>query len=195
MYKALVAIIRFVVKLFWGFEINGAENIPEKGGAIVAANHVTWFDPLLVGAAITQPIHFMGKAELFTNPILGRILPKLHVFPIKRGGADRGAIRQAQKVVTGGSLLGIFPEGTRNRGDNELLPLQGGTAFIALKTGVPVIPVVVKGVKPLRFRRAIKVTIGKPIHLGRPQRTNKQEVERASNLISSQFSELISRNN
>jgi len=194
-YRALVAVIRFVIKLFWGLRVSGVENIPAEGGAIVAANHVTWFDPLPVGAAVRRPIHFMAKAELFENPILGRVLPKLHAFPVKRGGADRGAIRQAQAVVTGGGLLGIFPEGTRGGGENELLPLQGGTAFIALKTGVPVIPVVVKGVKPLRFRRPITVTIGQPIHLGKPKRTNRQEVDRASNLISSQFSELISRNN
>ncbi|NLJ81031.1 MAG: 1-acyl-sn-glycerol-3-phosphate acyltransferase [Firmicutes bacterium] len=195
MYEVVVALVRFFLKIFCGLKVSGEENLPEKGGAIIAANHTTWFDPFALATAVPRPVHFMAKAELFRNRILAKVLTKAYAFPVKRGLADRNAIRKAQQVVKEGHLLGIFPEGTRNRSDGEFLPLQGGTAFIALKSGVPVIPVLVSGVKPFRFRKPIRIVIGKPINLGSPQRTNKQKVEKASSLILEQFRDLISRNN
>lgn len=194
-YLIFVAIIRFLTKLFCGLEVIGLEHIPPSSGAVVAGNHTTWFDPFAIAMAIRRPVHFMGKAELFKSPIIGWLLHRVHVFPVKRGLADRDAIRTAQERVSGGELLGIFPEGTRNKGDNELLPLQGGAALISLKTGVPVIPVIVSRVKPFRFRRPIQVIIGPAIDLGGPKRANKIEIGQANEIISAQFSSLLRRNN
>ena len=137
----------------------------------------------------------MAKEELFRIPFLRWFLPKVYAFPVRRGLADRQAIRNAQTVVKEGHLLGIFPEGTRNRGDGELLPLRGGTALISLKTGVPVVPVLICGVQDFRFRQPIKVIIGNPIYLGGPKKTNRREVDEASSLILAEFRNLISRNN
>lgn len=195
MYKLLVTIVRFFVKLFWGLEVEGKENIPKQGGAVVAGNHTTWFDPVAMAIALDRPVHFMGKAELFKIPVFRLILKQLHVFPVKRGLADREAIREAQNRVISGELLGIFPEGTRNKTSEELLPLQGGAALIAIKTGVPVFPVVITGVNPFRFRKPIQVKIGDPIDLKGPKRANKQEVAHGSEIIAEQFSKLIRRNN
>lgn len=195
MYKLVVVVVKFFVKLFWGLEVEGLENIPKESGAVVAANHTTWFDPVAIIIALDRPIHFMGKAELFKFPVLRWFLAKMHVFPVKRGLADRDAIREAQNLVSSGELLGIFPEGTRNKSEEDLLPLRGGAALISLKTGVPVIPVIITGVKPMRFRKPVKVTIGSSIDLGGPKRANKQEVAQASEIIGEQFSALIRRNN
>jgi 1-acyl-sn-glycerol-3-phosphate acyltransferase len=195
MYKLLVGVIRFFVKLLWGLEVEGLENVPKEGGAVVAANHTTWFDPVAMAIAFERPIHFMGKAELFKIPILRWFLFKLHVFPVKRGLADREAIREAQERVSSGELLGIFPEGTRNKTEETMLPLQGGAALISLKTGAPIVPVVITGVKHSRFRHPMKVTIGSTIDLGGPKRANKPEIALASSVISEQFSALIRRNN
>lgn len=195
-YKFFVAILKFFTKACWGLDIIGLENVPAEGGAIVAGNHTTWFDPVAIAVAIKRPVHFMAKAELFSIPVFGWLIRKAYVFPVKRGLADRDAIRTAQERVGNGHLLGIFPEGTRNRSDEgELLPLQGGAAMISLKTGIPIIPVVVTGVKPMRFRRSIKVVIGSPIILGGPKRATKVEVLQANELISNQFSSLLRRNN
>lgn len=195
MYRFFVAILKVITYMIWGLEVRGLENIPSEGGAVVAGNHTTWFDPVAIAVAIKRPVHFMGKAELFKIPVLGWLLPKAHVFPVKRGLADRDAIRTAQERVNDGHLLGIFPEGTRKKNDDEeLLPLQGGAALIALKTGVSVVPVVVSGVKPMRFRKPIKVTIGSPIDLGGPKRANKAEILEANDAISCQFSSLLRRN-
>ena len=194
MYKALAVIIRLIMILFSGLEVEGLENIPAEGGAIIAANHASWFDPVAIAVALRRPVHFMAKAELFEKPILKWFFTKVHSFPVKRGMADRGAIRTAQERVRAGHLLGIFPEGTRNPDAEELLPLQGGAALIALKTGVPVIPVVTQNVNPVRFRQKIRVVIGEPIDLGGPKRANKPAVAEASGLISKQISGLLRRN-
>ncbi len=195
MYRVAVRVVRFLIKLFWGLEVDGLDNIPARGGAIIVANHNTWFDPVAIAAASARPVHFMAKVELFKNPLLRWFFTKVYAFPIKRGAADRQAIRTAQKRVADGHLLGIFPEGTRNVSKQELLPFQGGAALIALKTGVPVIPAITLGANPLRWRRKIKVVIGEPIDLGGPTRANKPAVAEASSVISGQFSALLRRNN
>ncbi|NLJ73955.1 MAG: 1-acyl-sn-glycerol-3-phosphate acyltransferase [Firmicutes bacterium] len=194
MYKALTIILRGIIRLLYGLRVEGAENVPQTGGAIIASNHVTMVDPVPVALAVKRPIHFMAKAELFESSILDWFFRSLYAFPVKRGMADREAIRTALKIVREGHLLGIFPEGTRNPDAEALLPLQGGTALIAIKTGVPVVPVVVKGVSPLRFRRAITVQIGKPMYFGESRRATKEEVNQVSLEISKQFAEMLRRN-
>ena len=95
----------------------------------MAANHVSNWDPILVGVAINRPVHFMAKAELFHNPLLGTILRGLNAFPVNRGSADRNAIRQALELLEKGETLEIFPPG--RRGARTLLKAafsQGGDA-------------------------------------------------------------------
>ncbi len=193
MYWTLAYTIKFLIILIFGLDVEGLENIPHEGGAVVAGNHTTLFDPFPIAVALKRQIHFMAKQELFEMPIISWILPRVNVFPVKRGLADREAIRTAQERVKAGNLLGIFPEGTRNKSDDEVLPLQGGAALIALKTGVPIIPCVVTNVSPLRFRKRVKVTFGPQIDLGGPRRANKESIEEANHLLSSQFSSLIKK--
>lgn len=193
MYNAIVAFLRLIILILFGLQVEGLENIPKTGGAIVASNHTTWFDPVAVACAVRRPVHFMAKAELFQNPLLNKLFRRFYAFPVKRGHADREAIRTAIEVASSGNLLGIFPEGTRARG-GELLPLQSGTVFIAAKSGAPIIPVAVSGVSPLRLRKRIIVRIGQPIDLEGPRRISKSEMETASLAISKQFAQLLRRN-
>ncbi len=195
MYRVLVAIIRFLVLLIWGLEISGMERIPQSSGAIIAGNHKSWFDPLVLVSAIRQPIHFMAKAELFSYPVFRWILPRVYAFPVRRGQADRQAIRVSQERVTGGHFVGMFPEGTRNKTEEPLLAIQGGAALIAIKAGVPIIPVVITKGKRRGLRKPYKVSIGTPIDLGGPGKATKVDVARGSKAISAQFSSLLSRNN
>ncbi|HKM42521.1 MAG TPA: lysophospholipid acyltransferase family protein [Limnochordia bacterium] len=195
MYRFLVAIIRFLVLLIWGLDVEGAEHIPEESGAIIAGTHTSWFDPFVLAAAIKRPVHFMGKAELFENPFLAWLISQLNAFPVKRGQADREAIRTSQEKVSAGHLLGMFPEGTRNKTGNALLPLQGGVALVAIKSGVPVLPAIVSKGRRRGLRRPFKVVIGEPIDLGGPKKANKTDVARGSEVISVQFRSLLSRNN
>lgn len=193
MYKPVVAIIRGFLKVAYGIKAIGLENIPESGGAIVAANHVSFVDPLAVVSVVRRPIHFMAKAELFKYPVIRHLFYSVHAFPVKRGMADRAAIRTGIDIITNGNLLGIFPEGTRSK-SSDLLPIQGGAALLSFKTGAPVIPVVVKGVTKLRFRQEITVIIGTPLQFGGPQRASKEDIAEASSRISEQFTYLLGRN-
>ncbi|NLL47952.1 MAG: 1-acyl-sn-glycerol-3-phosphate acyltransferase [Firmicutes bacterium] len=195
MYRCIVGIIRVLVLLIWGLDVEGAENIPETSGAIIAGNHTSFLDPVLLAVAIKRPIHFMGKAELFQHPFLKWLFSSLNAFPVKRGQTDRQAIRTSQERVSEGHLLGIFPEGTRNKTEHDLLPIQGGVALIALKSGVPVLPAVVSKGERRGLRRPFRVVFGAPIDLGGPKKANKVDVARGSEVISAQFRSLLSRNN
>lgn len=193
MYRWGRIFVRWILSLLFGLEVGGLEHIPKSGGAVVAANHTTWFDPIAIACALDRPVHFMAKAELFRNPLVAKVLRRLYAFPVRRGEADRDAIRTAVEVARSGGVLGIFPEGTRSQ-DGTLLPLQSGAVFIAAKAGVPIIPVAVSGVSPLRLRRKIVVRAGMPLDLGGPRRITKPEMEAASSAIADQFAQLLRRN-
>jgi 1-acyl-sn-glycerol-3-phosphate acyltransferase len=152
-----VFIWMFVIIFRW--DVEGRENIPEKGPFILCANHISWWDPPLVGSLTKQKMRFMAKEELFKIPVMGKILPLIDVFPVKRESADRRAIKTALDTLKSGGKLAMFPEGTRSRTD-ELLPPQAGVGLIAVKSEAPVVPIAIIGpYKPGR----LKVRIGKPI--------------------------------
>ncbi len=131
-------------KLFFPLKILGTENIPKAGGFILASNHLSNIDPFVVGLA-AQPrwLTYMAKDSLFQNKIFGYILSKCGAFPLKRENRDIGAMKGALKRLKSGYGLLVFPEGTRRRQNhqNEFLP---GVGFLAIKSGVPIIPVLVK---------------------------------------------------
>lgn len=192
MYKLARNTVRVPLKLLYGLRVFGEENVPATGGAVLASTHVSYIDPVAVACAIQRPIHFMAKAELFRYPIIGGLFHRVNAFPVRRGMADRSAIRTGIEVVQAGNLLGIFPEGTRARGE-ELLPIQGGAAMIAMKTGVPVIPIAVRGVKELKLRHPVEVIIGSPLDFSGPRKVSKPELVEASEEISQQFTALLRR--
>lgn len=126
--------------------ILGAENAPE-GGAILAGNHVSYLDPVILWAGSPRPVHFIAKAELWQIGWLGWSLDHLWVFPVRRATADREMIATASDLLGRGELLGMFPEGTRSRdlSSDELGEAHGGVSLIALRNGVPIIPVGIAG--------------------------------------------------
>jgi 1-acyl-sn-glycerol-3-phosphate acyltransferase len=132
-----------------GWKIHGRENIPMQGPLIIAPNHKSLLDPPLVGSSMPRLVTTMGKIELFEKkhlglPILGKVIQHMGTFPVRRGTADRRAIRRALKVLSSGGALAIFPEGTRTR-DGELGPPEMGIALIAHKAKAPVLPAYLKG--------------------------------------------------
>lgn len=135
---------RCVMRLF-GTRLHGVENIPAQG-ALLAGNHLSYLDPVLLWCASPRPVHFMAKRELWDSRFLGWALPRLWAFPVTRGGADRAAIEAATGFLKDGELVGIFPEGTRAEADaTEPGEAHGGAAFIAMRAGAPVVPVAFVG--------------------------------------------------
>lgn len=149
--------------------LHGIENVP-AAGAIIAGNHVSHMDPVLLWCGSPRPVHFMAKRELWDGRFLRWFMPRVWAFPVNRGGADRAAIDNATRLLDAGELVGIFPEGTRSEDAEALGQAHGGAAFIALRAGVPIIPtafvgtenVLPKGAKLPRLRR-VTVSFGSPV--------------------------------
>lgn len=136
-------IFKILCRLWFGTilrtRVIGLENIPERGAFILAANHVSNWDPPFLGTFMTREVCYMGKEELFKNPVMAWACRSLHVFPVKRGAADKTAIKTAVKLLKDGKCLGIFPEGTRSK-TGKLGKAEAGVSLIAAMTKAPIIP-------------------------------------------------------
>lgn len=148
-------------RLFMDLEVSGLEHFPLDGAVILACNHVTNFDVFPMQISLPRPIFFMGKAELFKFPAMDWALRNLGAFPVYRGEKDAWAMAHARKVLEQGQTLGMFPEGTRNKG-RGLGVAKTGTARLAIETGTPIVPMVVTGSDTYfkRFPRRNRVSVG-----------------------------------
>ena len=131
-----------VLELLFEIKVVGADRVPATGPVIIAGNHLSYMDPLLICLAEPRkrPVHFMAKLVLFNHgAFFSWLLRSLHAFPVRRGTADRVAITTATDILKRGGIVGIFPEGTRIRGD-KVAEAQEGAAFLAIHTGAPIVP-------------------------------------------------------
>ena len=165
LYTIILSIVKIYYFIFRRLKIVGKENVPVTGALIVAANHVSIQDPLIVACALPRKISYMSKNELFKNPLVAKFLRALLVFPVDRGKNDLVAMRAALKVLQSGNCLGIFPEGTRNkeRPIKSLLPVKAGTALLASMAKAPVLPVAIQ-CSDSAFGK-ITIRIGTPLFL------------------------------
>jgi len=161
-YRILRFIAGCLVRLLFRIEIVDKGKVPASGGVIICANHIHLFDPVLIALAVERPIHFMGKAEIFSWPVIGYLARKAGAFPVRRGSADMQAIKHSLAILNSGAALGIFPEGTRNR-NIELAPINQGILMLAEKSQVPIVPAAIWG--SYRLGQKIKVGIGKSMEL------------------------------
>ncbi|NMB11174.1 MAG: 1-acyl-sn-glycerol-3-phosphate acyltransferase [Firmicutes bacterium] len=199
-YRCVRSLVRAFFRLFFRWEVYGSHHLPSTGGVVLASNHVSYLDPPLMGCAVERPVHFMAKKELFDIPLLGRLIRGLNAFPVQRGVADRKAIRQAMEWLRNGEVVGIFPEGTRGNG-KTLLKAQPGSVLLAVKAGVPIVPMAITGAEKVipagkRFPRPvkIKVFVGEPIDFPVDQRGLSREVlEEYSQLVMERIDELRSQ--
>ena len=148
----------------------GREHFPKAGGFILASNHVSFVDPVVLGAVCPQKLHFLARHSLFKKPFFGWFLLQVGAFPVKRDSGDVGALKEAIRRIRAGGVLALFPEGTRTSG--AVLSLKAGVAFLAEKAGVPVVPayikgsdrVLPKGARCIRLHK-VQVRIGRPLHI------------------------------
>ncbi|MBP8717756.1 MAG: lysophospholipid acyltransferase family protein [Candidatus Caldatribacteriota bacterium] len=206
-YKICRSICYLVVILFWSLKIKG-ENIDNyKGPIIIAANHVSYLDPIIVGISVKRPINFIAKKEVFDVPILGYILRKLGVIPVDKKNTNPTSIKKTITLLKEGHILGIFPEGTRSL-DGKLLKLNSGIIKIALQTNAPIIPIGLNGTFdvypphakiPAFFKRKnIYVNFGKPIYLDSSRRKDAEYLKESLQKIENEIKELAqlsSKNN
>jgi 1-acyl-sn-glycerol-3-phosphate acyltransferase len=166
-YKFCQVTISSVARLVYGWKVFGRDNIPE-GGALIASNHLSNFDPPFLGSAIKREMFYFAKIELFRNPLFGALIKSVNAFPVHRGEADRQAWKVAKSLLKTGKLLLFFPEGTRSR-DGQLQDGKPGMARLAFAADVPVVPAAISGSNRLRdvFLRRAKLRVGfaKPITL------------------------------
>jgi 1-acyl-sn-glycerol-3-phosphate acyltransferase len=159
--------------------IDGRERIPKDGAYIVVANHTDWKDPTALEFMFRVAIRFMAKIEAFQMFILGGLMRGIGCFPVRRGEGDRRAIVMCLQVLRAGNPLGFFPEGTRSR-DRKLHRAHPGVAFLARKSGAPILPVGLTGTADAKpFRSKIHVRVGAPFHvrdLGLHADASEQEV-------------------
>jgi 1-acyl-sn-glycerol-3-phosphate acyltransferase len=165
--KILTPVIKTLFLLVGDLRVNGTENLPTSGPVILAANHLTNYDVFLMQFAIPRPIFFMGKEELFRNPLVEPLLRQLGGFPVQRGARDEWALRHAQKVLENGQVLGIFPEGKRSEG-RGLLPAKTGAARLAITTGSPVVLMALEGTQQLLKnglrRTPVNIRLSHPVY-------------------------------
>jgi 1-acyl-sn-glycerol-3-phosphate acyltransferase len=164
--RALIGMARSIFKLILTTDVRGLENFPHEGPAILAANHVTNFDVFPMQFALPRPVFFMGKAELFKNPLVDVLLRNLGGFPIHRGEKDDWAMRHAAKVLKHGQTLGIFPEGKRSKGKG-LAVAKTGAARLAIEANCAIVPMAVVGsdqfFKRFPHRTCVQITILSPL--------------------------------
>lgn len=166
LHKFVVVVLTALFRLAMKMDIDGLENLPKEGGVVVAANHLTNFDIFPLQIALPRPIFYMGKAELFKNPIFHYVFRNMGAFPVYRGERDEWAVAHARRVLEAGLVLGMFPEGTRSHG-RGLRVAKTGAARMSIATQSPIVPVAVDGSQRLfhRFpkRTRVSVRIGEPI--------------------------------
>lgn len=162
-YNFCRGVVNFIFHIIFRITVIGKENIPEeKGGYIIASNHVSNCDPPMVGIVFKGKYTFMAKDELFhINPVFTWLIKKLGAFPVKRGSKDTSGIDMALESLKSGRVFVIFPEGTRSK-TGELGKPKSGVSLIAARAKVPVVPVYV-GYGKKKFRRNVVVSVGKSI--------------------------------
>ena len=131
-YRVSRSLCRLVIRLVYGFRSVQSENVPATGAVIVACNHVSYLDPVVLGIGFARPVTYLAKKELFAIPVLGPIITGLGVHPVDRQAGGVAAVRAALRALKDGRCIGIFPEGTRNlTGDVEGKGRRGalGCAF------------------------------------------------------------------
>jgi len=191
-YRIFRGFFRIIFSLVFRWQVIGREHIPKEGPVILCANHISLWDPPLLGSGIERQVNFMAKEELFRIPGLNFLLVKFGAFPVKRGAGDRAAIRATLKLLEEGKIFGIFPEGTRSK-TGEVGEGMPGVAMFALKSEADVIPVAIIG--PYRMFRPIKIVYGKPIDLTqlREAKTGSDTLKGTSDLIMAHIKELRSQ--
>lgn len=183
LYNFILKILTLYSKIFYKYEVIGAENIPPEGNIILASNHKSNLDPVFIASAVkNRKIASIGKKELFNNKLLAAILNKMYVIPIDRDNPSISTIKTILKKIKEGFVIGIFPEGTRIKG-NGFGEAKAGLALFAIKGKADVIPISI--ISNYKIFNKVTVYIDKPISFEEyyKKKLSTQDYERLSSDI------------
>jgi 1-acyl-sn-glycerol-3-phosphate acyltransferase len=192
LYKALCWFAIVVFHLTTRIRLRGRYNVPSQGAVILVANHLSWTDIPLIPLHLHRKVVYMAKEEYFSSNIAW-LVRFLGAFPVKRGEGDRQALRTAEEQLKKGNILVIFPEGTRSR-TRAMARAHAGMGMIALRSGVPVVPVAIWGSEKALKQLGAKVTIayGEPMIL-RPKgnKITREDIDAATEKVMHKIAEML----
>lgn len=159
-----------LVARLWKLRVTGAHHVPTSGPVLLVANHTAFLDGVLLAAASPRPVHVLAASELFVPP-LDRLLRATSQIRFSHDGPDRSALRAALAVLADGGVVGIFPENHRGAGDGQ--HVRHEAAYLAARSGAPVVPVAILGARPAgagkdalpRMRSPLDVVLGEPVDI------------------------------
>jgi len=181
-YRLLRLLVHLINRAYFRVEVEGADAVPVTGPVILAPVHRSFMDFFAVSEVTRRKIFYMTKEEMWKSPLLGAILDSVGAFPVHREGADRLALERAQDVLERGDVLILFPEGTRRAGP-VVEDLHEGAAFLAARTGAPIVPIGIGGTtqampKGSRVVRPVKVHLVVGPAIDAPPRSARGRVPR-----------------
>jgi cytidylate kinase len=195
LYRATFRVLGPLWRLMYRMRVKGAENVPLTGPVVIVCNHKAMTDPFFLGINVPRQIHYMAKAELWKYPILRWAMEGYGTFPVKRGEADRGAIKRGIEILEAGAILGLFPEGRVTR-ECRLGPMRSGISLFCAREGVVTVPAVLRGTDRVirhgipRFPR-IDLVIGPPLELPGPEVPRSKRGDIISERVAAALSELL----
>lgn len=193
-WRLLYPLVRAVATTFVPLRAEGLEHLPPKGAYLLVSNHISWWDPPMIEFALRLPVRFMAKQELFRIPIVGWALRAGGKFPVRRGESDRRALETALRVLAAGQPVGYFPEGTRSK-DGRLRRAKPGVAFLARRSGMPLVPVAVTGTREaaprIPARSKVLVRIGPAFTLAGLDRGAPMDEQALADAIMRRVAELL----
>ncbi len=195
MYSVGKVLMQLPMRMIYRMTVSGREHIPPKNekGFILAANHISNIDPIMLGLIMKQQLYFMAKEELFENQFVGWVLHHIGAFSVARGKGDMQAVNYAEDIIKADRTLGIFPEGTRSK-SGELLKAKSGVILIAGSTGGDILPACITAFPNKPFRRKhVHIAFGEMIEnekLGLTGTKNLAQIKAASKMLMADIANL-----
>lgn len=181
LFTMIQYVLKAIFKILYRVSVTGLHKVPRKGKYILCSNHISYLDPVLVGAYIPRFTYFMAKKELFSVSFLSNLVTYLNAFPISRDNVDRKIFNTSLNILKNENVLMLFPEGTRST-DGIIMDGKKGVGLISLLSGAPIIPIALSGSnkiiqKPRKriFFPKIKIIIGDIIDTGSIIRENDRK--------------------
>lgn len=191
LYSAGLKVLSLLARVIFRIRLEGGERLPTAGPVLILSNHRSVCDPLFLAMGCRRKIRFMAKSELFEDhgALARSLLYRLGAFPVRRGTGDLKSLREALALLSDGAVVGIFPQG-RCVPDSEPFHAMPGAAFLALRSGAPVVPACIRCRGNVRPGKRITVRFGEPI-VFQAKRCGKKEAADASEQITAQIRRLL----